>query len=244
MIERKPQEPEESESQKDRLVHPQEQDGHKPEDAQSAPSMLAEQPVPVPQTTASRPRRSSLARFLMMIGLFGMAQRLDRTALPVAEGQKTNSNRFLLQVVQPGLAGLMDGSVSTLAPIFATAFATHKPFTAFLVGMAAATGAGISMAFSEALSDDGVLTGRGNPVLRGAITGLMTFIGGAGHTLPFLISNFHAALVAAYVVVAVELIVIAAIRHHFFGTRWALSIGQVIGGGVLVFAAGFIFGSA
>lgn len=208
------------------------------------PPALDGQRVPVPQTPAGRPRRSNLAKFLMMIGLFGMAQRIDRTTPAVAEGQQTDSNRFLLQVVQPGLAGLMDGSVSTLAPIFATAFATHRPFTAFLVGMAAATGAGISMAFSEALSDDGVLTGRGNPVLRGAITGLMTFLGGAGHTLPFLIQNLHLALVVAYIVVAVELIVIAAIRHRYFGTKWALSILQVIGGGALVFAAGFIFGSA
>src|SRR2546428_11440107 len=99
----------------------------------------------------------------------------------------TSSHNFLLRVVQPGLAGLMDGSVSTLAPIFATAFATHRPFTAFLVGIASATGAGISMAFSEALSDNGELTGRGNPVMRGGITGGMTFLGGSLHTLPFLV---------------------------------------------------------
>jgi VIT1/CCC1 family predicted Fe2+/Mn2+ transporter len=187
-----------------------------------------------------------LATFLMSIGLPGLARRLDKRLVTQVKPltAEENSNRLLLQVVQPGLAGLMDGSVSTLAPIFATAFATHHPFTAFLVGMAAATGAGISMAFSEALSDDGVLTGRGNPVLRGGITGFMTFLGGAGHTLPFLIRNLHVALIAAYVVVAVELIVIAAIRHRFFGTSWVLSIGQVIGGGVLVFAAGLIFGSA
>src|SRR5690242_4464483 len=109
------------------------------------------------------------------------------------------SRNFLLRVVQPGLAGLMDGSVSTLAPIFATAFATHRPFTAFLVGMAAATGAGISMAFSEALSDDGELTGRGSPIVRGGITGIMTFFGGSLHTLPFLIVNLHLALIVAYV---------------------------------------------
>ncbi len=232
MIEKKPQdsqEPPEQQEQQDSLI---------------APAKESEQGVPVPQTPAGRPQRSNLAKFLMMLGLFGVAQRIDRTTPTVAAGQHTDSNRFLLQVVQPGLAGLMDGSVSTLAPIFATAFATHRPFTAFLVGMAAATGAGISMAFSEALSDDGVLTGRGNPVLRGAITGLMTFLGGAGHTLPFLIQNLHAALVVAYIVVAVELIVIAAIRHRYFGTRWAVSILQVIGGGALVFAAGFIFGSA
>nr|BBH91137.1 hypothetical protein KTC_58880 [Thermosporothrix sp. COM3] len=155
-----------------------------------------------------------------------------------------SSHRFLLRVVQPGLAGLMDGSVSTLAPIFATAFATHKPFTAFLVGMAAATGAGISMAFSEALSDDGVLTGRGSPVVRGAITGLMTFFGGALHTLPFLITNLHLALITAYIVVAFELFLIAAIRHRYFKTKWALSIVQVVGGGILVFLAALIFGNA
>ncbi len=154
------------------------------------------------------------------------------------------SRSFLLQVVQPGLSGLMDGSVSTLAPIFATAFATHKPFTAFLVGIASATGAGISMAFSEALSDDGVLTGRGSPVIRGAITGGMTFFGGSLHTLPFLIPNLQLALVVAYIVVAIELILISAIRHRFFGTSWWLSALQVIGGGALVFVAALIFGNA
>ena len=154
------------------------------------------------------------------------------------------SRDFLLRVVQPGLAGLMDGSVSTLAPIFATAFATHHPFTAFLVGMAAATGAGISMAFSEALSDDGQLTGRGSPVVRGGITGIMTFFGGSLHTLPFLIVNLRLALLVAYFVVAFELVVIAAIRHRYFGTNWGLSILQVVGGGALVFAAAIIFGNA
>jgi VIT1/CCC1 family predicted Fe2+/Mn2+ transporter len=155
-----------------------------------------------------------------------------------------SSRDFLLRVVQPGLAGLMDGSVSTLAPIFATAFATHRPFTAFLVGMAAATGAGISMAFSEALSDNGELTGRGSPVIRGGITGFMTFFGGSLHTLPFLIANLHLALIFAYVVVAVELVLIAAIRHRYFGTSWWLSIVQVVGGGALVFVAALIFGNA
>jgi erythrin-vacuolar iron transport family protein len=154
------------------------------------------------------------------------------------------SRDFLLRVVQPGLAGLMDGSVSTLAPIFATAFATHHPMTAFLVGMASATGAGISMAFSEALSDNGEITGRGSPVVRGGITGLMTFFGGSLHTLPFLITNLHVALLVAYVVVAFELVLIAAIRHRFFGTSWWLSIVQVVGGGALVFVAALIFGNA
>ena len=159
-------------------------------------------------------------------------------------GDEEASRRLLLRVIQPGLAGLMDGSVSTLAPLFATAFATHRPFTAFLVGMAAATGAGISMAFSEALSDDGTLTGRGNPILRGSITGGMTFLGGSLHTLPFLVPNIHVALLIAYIVVAVELVVIAVIRYRFFGTRWWLSILQVVGGGALVFTAAWIFGNA
>ena len=155
-----------------------------------------------------------------------------------------SSRDFLLRVVQPGLAGLMDGSVSTLAPIFATAFATHQPFYAFLVGMASATGAGISMAFSEALSDNGELTGRGSPIVRGGITGFMTFFGGSLHTLPFLIANLHLALIVAYVVVAFELVLIAAIRHRFFGTSWWLSMVQVVGGGALVFVAALLFGNA
>src|SRR6266704_262783 len=159
-------------------------------------------------------------------------------------GKEEASRRLLLRVIQPGLAGLMDGSVSTLAPIFATAFATHRPFTAFLVGMAAATGAGISMAFSEALSDDGALTGRGSPVVRGGITGLMTFFGGSLHTQPFLIADLHLALIVAYIVVAVELVAIAAIRHRYFGTSWWLSMVQVVGGGALVFVAAMIFGNA
>jgi VIT1/CCC1 family predicted Fe2+/Mn2+ transporter len=161
-----------------------------------------------------------------------------------ATSKDDKSHQFLLRVVQPGLAGLMDGSVSTLAPIFATAFATHHSFTAFLVGMASATGAGISMAFSEGLSDDGVLTGRGSPLIRGSITGLMTFVGGSLHTLPFLVPNLGAALAAAYIVVAVELILIAAIRHRYFGTSWWISFIQVVGSGILVFAAALIFGNA
>jgi VIT1/CCC1 family predicted Fe2+/Mn2+ transporter len=156
----------------------------------------------------------------------------------------TQEQEFVLRVVQPGLAGLMDGSVSTLAPIFATAFATQQPHTAFLVGLAAAVGAGISMAFSEALSDTGELTGRGNPVIRGAITGVMTFIGGVGHTLPFLLSSFHAALIIAYIVVGVELIVIALIRHKYFEMSFWMSAVQVIFGGALVFLSGILIGSS
>lgn len=151
---------------------------------------------------------------------------------------------FVLRIVQPGLAGLMDGSVSTLAPIFATAFATHNSRTVFLIGLASAVGAGISMAFSEGLSDDGELTGRGNPVFRGLVTGFMTFLGGFLHTLPFLIANVHTALTLAYVVVGIELIVIALIRHKYFKTSFALSCLQVIVGGGLVFAAGVLIGQS
>src|SRR5437588_8194986 len=156
--------------------------------------------------------KASLSKIFLLFGLPGLAHRSHRN-VPAKEQGQESSNRFLLQVVQPGLAGLMDGSVSTLAPIFATAFVTHKPLTAFLVGLASATGAGISMAFSEALSDDGELTGRGSPLVRGGITGGMTFLGGSLHTLPFLVPDLHLALLVAYVVVGVELVLIAAIRH-------------------------------
>ncbi len=152
--------------------------------------------------------------------------------------------RLLLQVVQPALVGLMDGSVSTLAPIFATAYATQQPHTAFLVGLAAAVGAAISMGFAEGLSDDGQLTGRGHPVQRGVITGAATFIGGILHTLPFLISHLDVALLVAYVVVAIELVAIAAIRFKYFRIPFARSSIQVIVGGALVFAAGVLIGSS
>ncbi len=151
---------------------------------------------------------------------------------------------FVLRYVQPGLAGLMDGSVSTLAPIFAVAFATHNTHTTFLIGLAAAVGAGISMAFSEALSDDGSITGRGNPWLRGLVTGVMTALGGLGHTLPFLLINVNTALHAAYAVVGVELLIIALIRYRYFKMNFFLSVLQVIVGGALVFAAGIYIGSS
>src|SRR5208283_4640612 len=151
---------------------------------------------------------------------------------------------FVLQIVQPGLAGLMDGSVSTLAPVFAAAFATHSSKDAFLVGLAASIGAGISMAFAEALSDDGSLTGRGRPVLRGAVTGLMTAAGGIGHTLPFLLPNFHVAFIAAVIVVAVELGVIAWVRNKYMDTPLLAAAFQVVVGGVLVFIAGIAIGSS
>ena len=151
---------------------------------------------------------------------------------------------FMLQIIQPGLAGLMDGSVSTLAPIFAAALATHSSWDAFRVGLAASLGAGISMAFAEALSDDGSLTGRGRPVIRGLVTGLMTAAGGIGHTLPFLITNFHAALVAAMVVVAIELAIISYVRHRYMDTPILASSLQVVVGGGLVFAVGILIGSS
>jgi erythrin-vacuolar iron transport family protein len=151
---------------------------------------------------------------------------------------------FLLKVVQPGLAGLMDGSVSTLAPIFAAAFATHEAHTAFLIGAAAAVGAGISMAFAEALSDTGEHTGRGHPVVRGMIVGGMTFLGGILHTLPFLLSNLHAALYLAYIVVGAELLAIALIRYRYFKMNFFVSVLQVVFGGALVLAAGLLIGSA
>jgi rubrerythrin len=151
---------------------------------------------------------------------------------------------FLLQIVQPGLAGLMDGSVSTLAPLFAAAFATHNTWETFLVGLAAAIGAGISMGFAEGLSDDGSLTGRGSPWLRGFASGLMTTIGGLGHTLPYLLSDFRTATAVAIGVVLIELAIIAWVRHRYMETPIFSAAMQVVLGGLLVFAAGILIGSA
>jgi rubrerythrin len=150
---------------------------------------------------------------------------------------------FVLQVVQPGLAGLMDGSISTLAPVFAAAFATHSSWTAFLVGIAASVGAGISMGFAEALSDDGALSGRGHPLLRGGVCGLMTTLGGLGHTLPYLIPHFYTATAVAVVVVVIELGIISWIRHHYMDTPLLSAVFQVVLGGFLVFVAGILIGS-
>lgn len=151
---------------------------------------------------------------------------------------------IVLQFIQPGLAGLMDGSVSTLAPLFAAAFATHKSWDAFLVGLAASIGAGISMAFAEALSDDGSLTGRGRPVVRGAVTGVMTTTGGLGHTMPYLIPDFKIATTVAVFVVAIELGVISWVRQHYMETPLLRAAMQVVLGGVLVFIAGILIGNA
>ena len=149
---------------------------------------------------------------------------------------------FVLTYIQPGLAGLMDGSVSTLAPIFATAFATHNTWTTFLVGIAASIGAGISMGFTEVASDDGVISGRGSPIKRGLATGIMTTLGGLGHALPYLIPDFWVATYVAIVIVFVELWAITWIQHRFMETPWGKAIFQVVLGGVLVFAAGVLIG--
>jgi erythrin-vacuolar iron transport family protein len=151
---------------------------------------------------------------------------------------------FLLQRVQPALSGLMDGSLSTLAPIFAVVLATHQPRTAFFTGLATAVGAGVSMAFSEGLSDTGDLTGRGNPFVRGGITGGGTFLGGVFHTLPFLISSYSVAIVVAIVVVAVELVALAAVRSIFFRTSFANSFVSVTLGGAIIAAVSSALGVA
>src|SRR3954447_12729654 len=161
-----------------------------------------------------------------------------------ASEDETARRMFVLQYVQPGLAGLMDGSVSTLAPLFAAAFATHQPWETFLVGLAASVGAGISMGFAEALSDDGSLTGRGSPWLRGAVCGCMTALGGLGHTLPYLIPNFWTATAISIAVVAVELGAISYIRNRFMDTPLLAATFQVVLGGMLVFAAGILIGSS
>lgn len=161
-----------------------------------------------------------------------------------AEEKKTEHKLFLLQVVQPGLVGLMDGSVSTLAPIFAAALATQSSHAALLVGLAASLGAGISMGFTEAASDNGSLTGRGSPWLRGMITGLMTTLGGLGHTLPFLIPHFHMALLVAILIVFVELFAIAWIRKRYMQTPFFSAMFQVVVCGVLVFLSGILIGSS
>ena len=155
-----------------------------------------------------------------------------------------NRRLFVLQIVQPGLAGLMDGSVSTLAPVFAAAFATTDSWTAFRVGLAASAGAGISMGFAEALSDDGSLTGRGHPWVRGLICGAMTALGGIGHTLPFLLKDFRMALWAASAVVFAELGLITWIRHRYMDSPWFSAALQVGLGGVLVFITGWLIGSS
>jgi rubrerythrin len=175
-----------------------------------------------------------------------LAQELGDKLSPGARAAEDETARrmFVLQYVQPGLAGLMDGSISTLAPLFAAAFATHNTWATFLVGMAAAVGAGISMGFAEALSDDGSLTGRGAPLVRGAVCGAMTALGGLGHTLPYLIPHFYAATFLAFAVVTLELAVISWIRTHYMDTPFLQAAFQVVVGGALVFAAGILIGNS
>ncbi|GLR78655.1 rubrerythrin [Azospirillum oryzae] len=175
------------------------------------------------------------------------AERLEaKYVSPEVREQEHESERrlFLLQVVQPGLAGLMDGSVSTLAPLFAAAFATQDSHETFLVGLAASIGAGISMGFAEALSDNGSLTGRGSPWLRGLVCGAMTTLGGLGHALPYLIPHFWTATAIAGAVVVVELAIIAWIRNRYMDTPLLSAAFQVVVGGLLVFATGILIGSA
>lgn len=160
------------------------------------------------------------------------------------EEDQDASRRFVLQIVQPGLVGLMDGSVSTLAPVFAAAFATHSSWNAFLVGLAASLGAGISMGFAEALADDGKLSGRGTPWLRGLVCGLMTIAGGIGHTLPYLIPDFWTATVVAAVVVVFELLAIAFIQWRYMDTPPVSAAAKVMLGGGLVLATGILIGQA
>jgi rubrerythrin len=165
------------------------------------------------------------------------------TGKPKDREDEDARRRFVLQIVQPGLVGLMDGSVSTLAPVFAAAFATHLPWNAFLVGMAASIGAGISMGFAEALADDGKLSGRGAPLLRGLVCGVMTTAGGIGHTLPFLIADFWTATAVAGAVVVIELDLIAWIQYRFMDTPPLSAAAKVMLGGALVLAAGILIGS-
>lgn len=176
-----------------------------------------------------------------------LARRLGDQYLPESarkEENATERRQFILTFVQPGLAGLMDGSVSTLAPIFAAAFATHDPWKTFLVGLSASVGAGISMGFTEAAHDDGKISGRGSPIKRGFASGIMTAVGGLGHALPYLIPNFWTATTVAAIVVFIELWAIAWIQHHYMETPWQRAALQVVLGGALVFAAGVLIGSA
>jgi len=176
-----------------------------------------------------------------------MAESIEKehvSADTATEEEHVNRRLFVMQIIQPGLAGLMDGSVSTLAPVFAAAFATQNTRDAFLVGMAASVGAGISMGFAEALSDDGSMTGRGKPYMRGVVCGLMTTAGGIGHTLPYLISNFYTATTVAVVVVILELLAISYIRKRYMDTPFLAAAFQVVVGGLLVFITGILIGSA
>ncbi len=175
------------------------------------------------------------------------ADEIDETTPPTEGRVKEDADarrRFVLQIIQPGLVGLMDGSVSTLAPVFAAAFATHSSWNAFLVGLAASVGAGVSMGFAEALADDGKLSGRGTPYLRGLVCGLMTIAGGIGHTLPYLIPDFWTATIVAGVVVLFELLAIAWIQWKYMDTPPVSAVAKVMLGGAIVLALGILIGSS
>jgi rubrerythrin len=202
------------------------------------------------EKAASRTRDASIRQLLNDLAQEERAHEHKAEALDNLDagtrGEEDEASRrlFVLQIVQPGLAGLMDGSVSTLAPVFAAAFARHESHFAFVVGLAASLGAGISMGFAEALSDDGSLTGRGHPWVRGLVCGLMTMLGGIGHTMPFLIPSFQVATAVAIVVVIAELGAIAWVRHRYMETPWVSATLQVVLGGTLVFLAGVWIGSS
>lgn len=204
------------------------------------------------ETVASRAQDASVRQLLDDLAQeerhhADRAEQLEHEKLGESEKESEEGAQrklFVLQIVQPGLAGLMDGSVSTLAPIFAAALATRNPWDAFLVGLAASIGAGISMGFAEALSDDGSLTGRGHPWMRGAVCGLMTALGGIGHTLPFLIPKFTLAMTIAIVVVLAELATISWVRHRYMDTPVFSATVQVMVGGILVFLVGILIGSS
>ena len=237
------------------------QDEHGRAYVELAERIRADSPEGASVLLIMRQRQEAQLRQLMCI--YGISARKDPaiarlSGTRVAEGAKASTNglfgaskrdtkldrkMFVLQVVQPGLAGLMDGSVSTLAPVFAAAFVTRNPLTAFLVGIAASLGAGISMGFAEALSDDGVLSGRGRPWTRGGVCGGMTTLGGIGHTLPFLLSDFWVATWIAVAVVAVELAAIAWIRNRYMDTPLLGALFQVVVGGFLVFLVGILIGN-
>jgi hypothetical protein len=225
-----------------------------------ADRIRAESPETASILLTMRQRQSAQLRQLMCVyGLstratLGKATVANNEQSEVEEAAKRSASRsaddpqvkrklFVLHVVQPALAGLMDGSVSTLAPVFAAAFATHNSFTAFIIGCAASLGAGISMGFSEALSDDGVISGRGHPWLRGGVCGVMTFVGGIGHTLPFLIPQFYIAMWIAIAVVAIELAAIAWIRKRYMDTPLLQALFQAVIGGILVFLTGILLGT-
>jgi hypothetical protein len=237
------------------------QEEHARSCAELADRIRSESPEAAFILLTMRQRQQSELRKLMCVYGFSSSKRastmshslarVDRDEGKSSEGSVEMSSHdlelkrkiFVLQIVQPGLAGLMDGSVSTLAPVFAAAFATHNSWTAFLVGMAASLGAGISMGFAEALSDDGVLSGRGRPWMRGGVCGIMTTLGGIGHTLPFLLPNFNLALWVAVAVVAVELGTIAWIRKRYMDTPLLQAVFQVVLGGILVFITGILIGN-